>query len=141
MHTGFIKQAQQRRQQQNALINSAENTISVFNTTTALSPGFIQKFQLKNSGPLYPGPMPGTMFTTSEDFHLALSTSERILFVLRQLTTVDFSIGSYNYLHVLAIAPDGSLTEPGQPVLEGLLKFLRKEKGYAAPLFVKMAAA
>ena len=96
-------------------LNSAENTISVFNTTVALSPVFVQKFTLKNSGPLYPGPMPGVMFTTSEDFHLSFSKSEKFLYVVSQHTNVDFTIGNFNYLHTLTVNQDGTLTEPGEP--------------------------
>ncbi|MEO5891746.1 MAG: hypothetical protein ABIQ31_15975 [Ferruginibacter sp.] len=96
-------------------LNSAENTISVFNTINPLSPAFIQKFTLKQSGPLYPGPMAGQKFTTSEDFHLSFSKSEKMLYVVSQHTNVDFSIGNYNYLHALVIDNNGSLTEPAEP--------------------------
>ena len=59
--------------------------------------------------------MPGTMFTTSEDFHLAFSPDEKFLYVVSQHTNKDFSIGSYNFIHSLSVSVDGTLSEPVEP--------------------------
>ncbi len=97
-------------------LNSGENTISIFNSSNPLSLVSLGKITLKKSGPLYAGPVPGSMFTTSEDFHLAFSHDEKYLYVVSQHTNKDFSIGSYNYLHTLTVAGDGTLLEQNDPV-------------------------
>lgn len=47
---------------------------------------------------------------------MALSTSEKILYIVNQHTNKDFSIGNYNYLHYLDVNNDGTLTEESDPV-------------------------
>lgn len=96
-------------------LNSAENTISIYNSSNPLSLVFINKFTLKDPGPLYASPTPGVQFTTSEDFHLAFSKDEKFLYVVCQSTNADFSAGSYNFIHTLPIANDGNLSEPVDP--------------------------
>ena len=96
-------------------LNSAENSISVFNSESPMAPVSLDKFTLKNSGPLIPNGMGGSS-TTSEDFSFEFSTDEKFLYVLSQHTSKDFSIGNYNYFHVLTVATDGRLTEPGEPL-------------------------
>jgi 6-phosphogluconolactonase (cycloisomerase 2 family) len=98
------------------LLNSAENTISVYNSSIPTSLVFINKFALKNPGPLYPSPTPGINFTTSEDFHLAFSKNEKLLYVVSQQTNVDIRVGNYNFLHALYVGNDGNLSEPLEPV-------------------------
>lgn len=93
-------------------LNSGDNVVQVYNTASPLLPVSIQSLQLKNSGPLYGGPG----FTTSEDFSLCLSTNEKTLYVVCQHTNTDFSIGNFNFLHVLKVADDGTLTEPADPI-------------------------
>ncbi len=97
------------------VINSGENTVSVFNSSNAASPTLLQKLELKKSGPEYIVPGLGA-FKTSEPFSLALSTSEKILYIVNQHTNKDFSIGNYNYLHYLDVNNDGTLTEESDPV-------------------------
>jgi hypothetical protein len=98
------------------VLNSGENSVSIYNSSNSLSPVYIDKLVLKNSGPTYPPPV-GTMpFATSEAFHLSFSPSEKNLFIVSQHTNVDFSIGNYNYLHTLEVADDGRLTESHDPV-------------------------
>ncbi len=97
------------------VLNSAENTVSVFNSSNAASPTLLQKLELKKSGPEYIVPGLGA-FKTSEPFSLALSTSEKILYIVNQHTNKDFSIGNYNYLHYLNVNDDGTLTEESDPV-------------------------
>lgn len=97
------------------VLNSADNSISVYNSSNALSPSLIQTFELKNSGPSYPG-AGGAELKTSEDFSLAFSQEEKRLYVVCQHTNKDFTVGNYNYLHSLAVADDGQLTEPSEPI-------------------------
>ncbi|RYY54612.1 MAG: hypothetical protein EOO05_20130 [Chitinophagaceae bacterium] len=97
------------------VLNSAANTVQVYNTSNPSSPSSMQVIELKMSGPEYPGP--GTaMFKTSQDFSLHLSPDEKTLYVLCQHTNTDFSIGNYNYLHSLKVNADGTLVEETEPV-------------------------
>ena len=97
------------------VLNSGDNAVQLFNTTSPMAPISVQTLELKNSGPAYPGPG-GVMFKTSQPFSLHLSTSEKILYVVSQHTNKDFSVGNFNYLHSLKVADDGSLSEPGEPI-------------------------
>ena len=100
-------------------LNSGENTISMYNTSSALAPTALGagKLTLKKSGPNYTIPVMGTpvTFTTSEPFSFEFSSNEKFLYVVNQHTNADFSVGNYNYFHVLAVADDGTLTEPTDP--------------------------
>ncbi|MDQ6827311.1 MAG: beta-propeller fold lactonase family protein [Gemmatimonadota bacterium] len=95
--------------------NTASNSVSWYNTTTPLAPTEAQHLVLKEPGPLYTDGM-GMMVPTSEDFQLTLDPSGKNLYVLSQHTNPDFSVTNGNILHVLTVAADGSLTEPGTPV-------------------------
>ncbi len=97
------------------VLNSGDNTVTVYNTSSAASPLLIQTLELKQSGPVYDVPGIGP-FKTSEPFSLAFSTSEKILYIVNQHTNKDFSIGNFNYLHSLDVGPDGRLTEGNDPL-------------------------
>jgi len=97
------------------VLNSGENTVTVYNSTNASSPSLLQKFTLKESGPLYTVPGLGEL-TTSEPFSLAFSTDEKILYIVNQHTNKDFSIGNYNYLHYLDVSGNGLLSETSIPI-------------------------
>jgi 6-phosphogluconolactonase (cycloisomerase 2 family) len=97
------------------VLNSGENTVTVYNSTNASSPSLLQKFLLKESGPLYTVPGLGEL-TTSEPFSLAFSTDEKILYIVNQHTNKDFSIGNYNYLHYLDVSDNGLLSETSIPI-------------------------
>jgi 6-phosphogluconolactonase (cycloisomerase 2 family) len=97
------------------VLNSGENTVTVYNSTNASSPSLLQKFTLKESGPLYTVPGLGEL-TTSEPFSLAFSTDEKILYIVNQHTNKDFSIGNYNYLHYLDVSDNGLLSETSIPI-------------------------
>ncbi len=95
-------------------LNSGENTISEFNSTNAAAPKPIGKLTLKKAGPTYTDM--GMPFKTSQDFAFTLSTDEKCMYVVCQHTNKDFSVGNFNYLHVVNIAADGTLSEPADPV-------------------------
>jgi 6-phosphogluconolactonase (cycloisomerase 2 family) len=97
------------------VLNSGDNTVTIYNSSNALSPILIQTLELKNSGPSYTNP-DGIQLKTSQDFSMAFSTSEKKLYVVCQHTNKDFSIGNYNYLHTLAVADNGQLTETANPI-------------------------
>lgn len=94
-------------------LNSGENSVSYYNTSTPASPSSLGKLTLRNSGPTYNSS--GVAMPTSQPFSEELSRNEEYLYVLNQHTNPDFSVGNYNYLHLLKIATDGSLTEPSAP--------------------------
>lgn len=97
------------------VLNSANNTVQVYNTEDAFNPSSIQVLELKQSGPEYAGPG-GAPFKTSQDFSLYFSPSGKSLYVVSQHTNKDFAIGNYNYLHKLSVAGDGKLSEEGEPI-------------------------
>jgi 6-phosphogluconolactonase (cycloisomerase 2 family) len=96
------------------VLNSGENSISMYNSSNAGSPSSKGKLTLKQSGPIYMAM--GLSFTTSEAFSFEFSPDEKYLYVVSQHTNPDFKIGNYNYFHVLKVGNDGSLNEPGTPV-------------------------
>ena len=93
-------------------LSAADNSVSVYNTSSPMSPVLLQQFTMKNSGPI----ISGTTFTSSAGFHLAFSKNERLLYVVGQHTNPDFNAGNFNFLHTLVIGADGKLTEPGEPI-------------------------
>ncbi len=96
-------------------LNSAESTISVYNTgDNPAAPTTLQTFALKNPGPIYftaAGPN-----TTSEPFAEEFSPDEKYLYVICQHTNPDHT-NNQNYLHTLVIGTDGQLSEPSEPLL------------------------
>jgi 6-phosphogluconolactonase (cycloisomerase 2 family) len=95
-------------------LNSAENSISIYNTAVPKAPLLLNKLMLKQAGPLYAAGE--NMFTTSQDFSFEFSPAEDFVYVVSQHTNTDFSIGNYNYIHVLNVAVDGTLQETGEPL-------------------------
>lgn len=96
------------------VLNSGENSISMYNSSSPQAPTSLGKIMLKNSGPIYMAM--GLPFTTSEGFAFEFSASEKNLYVVSQHTNPDFNIGNYNYLHALTVADDGTLSEPNGPL-------------------------
>ncbi len=96
------------------VLNSAENSVGIYNTSVASSPVYLGKLTLKYSGPSY-DPGNGAMFTTSQDFSLNFSPNEKYLYVVSQYTNPDFTVGDFNYLHALSVDEDGMLQETIEP--------------------------
>ena len=97
------------------VLNSGENTVGVYNTSTPSSPVLLGKLALKYSGPTYLNPM-GMSFPTSQAFSLNFSPNEKYLYVVSQYTNPDFTVGNFNYLHALVVEGDGMLSETTEPV-------------------------
>lgn len=101
-------------------LNSGESTVSMYNTSNASMPVSLGagKLMLKQPGPNYTVNIMGmpVTLTTSEPFAFEFSADEKFLYVLNQHTNPDFSVGNYNYFHVLSVAADGSLSEPTEPL-------------------------
>jgi 6-phosphogluconolactonase (cycloisomerase 2 family) len=95
--------------------NTTDNSVSWYNATNALAPTESQHLVLKEPGPLYVDPT-GTKVPTSQAYQLTLDPVGTTLYVISQHTNPDFSVTSGNLLHVLSVATNGSLSEPGTPV-------------------------
>ncbi len=106
-------------------LNSGENSMSIFNSSNPGSPVSLGKITLKKSGPLYMAM--GLSFTTSQDFSFEFSADGKYCYVLCQYTNPDFSLGNYNLLHVLLVAADGMLSEPGEPLSLPVISTVRPQ--------------
>lgn len=94
-------------------LNSGENSVSVFNVENPDAPVFIAKLFLKDSGPTV-----GTgKATSSEDFSLGFAPDGQTLYVVSQSVNPVFTVGDFNYLHVLKVGTDGTLSEPTEPTM------------------------
>lgn len=91
--------------------DAATNSIGVFDISNPLLPVAIQELYLRlPSGPLPPAYMPALLPTVN--FQLSVDPTGRFLYVTNHAASpgVDFTAG--NEIHILHIAPDGTLTEP-----------------------------
>jgi hypothetical protein len=94
-------------------LNSGENSVSVFNVENPDAPVFMAKVFLKDSGP---DVGTGTS-TSSEDFSLGFAPDGLTLYVVSQSVNPVFTVGDFNYLHVLKVGTDGMVSEPTDPTL------------------------
>ena len=108
------------------VLNTAENSVGVYNTSNPASPQFLSKLTLKYSGPSYTNPM-GVVFPTSQDFSISFSPNEKYLYVVSQHTNPDFTVGNFNYLHALNVDYDGMLSEMAEPVQLPVSSMLRPQ--------------
>ena len=92
-------------------LNSGENTVGIYNIDHADAPVFITKLALKDAGPALSGGG-----TSSEDFALNFSPDGLTLYVVSQGSNPDFTAGNFNWLHVLKVSTDGTLSEPTDPL-------------------------
>jgi 6-phosphogluconolactonase (cycloisomerase 2 family) len=95
-------------------LNSGNNSITAYNSSSATTPVIIDSIALKLPGPIYMNM--GLPFTSSEGFAFDISPTNKYMYVVSQHTNPDFSIGNYNYLHFLTIGTNGTLDEPGAPI-------------------------
>ena len=96
------------------VLNSQDNSVSVFSTSNPVKPVPMQKMALKNAGPTYK--IYDSVYTSSECFSMGLSSNEKFLYAVSQHTNPDFNIGNYNYLHVLSVNSNGTVEEPEEPI-------------------------
>jgi 6-phosphogluconolactonase (cycloisomerase 2 family) len=83
-------------------LNSGQNAVGVYNTDNPEAPAPISTFMLKD--PLNSG-----------DFSLGFSPDGGTLYVVSQNVDTTFATNN-NWLHVLKVATDGTVTEPGEPL-------------------------
>ncbi len=94
-------------------LNSGENSVGVYNVENPDAPVFIAKLYLKDSGPA----VGSGMATSSEDFSLGFASDGQTLYVVSQGANPIFTVGDFNYLHVLKVGTDGTLSEPTDPTM------------------------
>lgn len=100
--------------------NSTDDSVSAFSLANPYAPVEIQKVDL--NGPkefLCPTPDPcaPVIFTTTP-FQLELDPTNTYLYVLNHETTLENNFPQGNQLHILRVAPNGTLTElPNSPVI------------------------
>jgi DNA-binding beta-propeller fold protein YncE len=93
--------------------DSATDSVGVFSLADPLNPVEIQEFALAGPKSATPGGPNQTV-----DFQLALDPTGRNLYVLNHQTALDGSFTDGNQIHLLSVAHDGTLSEPGNsPVL------------------------
>jgi Lactonase, 7-bladed beta-propeller len=83
-------------------LNSGENAVGVYNTENPQAPALINTLTLKDSG-------------KSGDFSLGFSPDGATLYVVSQNVDTTFATNN-NWLHVLKVAVDGTVSEPGEPL-------------------------
>jgi 6-phosphogluconolactonase (cycloisomerase 2 family) len=83
-------------------LNSGENSVGVYNTDQAQAPSFISKLTLKDAA-------------NNGDFALGFSPDGGTLYVVSQNVDTTFASNN-NWLHVLKVAADGTVSEPGEPL-------------------------
>lgn len=104
-------------------LNSGENSVQVYDIERSTAPVSIGKLFLKDDGPTVAG---GTG-PSSGDFAEAFSPDGTTLYVVSQSINPDFAAGDFNFLHVLKVQPDGTVTEPGDPVALPVASDVRPE--------------
>ena len=108
------------------VLNTAENSVGVYNTSNPAYPQFLSKLTLKYSGPVYTNAA-GNLFPTSQDFSINFSPNEKYLYVVSQYTNPDFTVGNFNYLHALGVDKEGMLSETAEPVQLPVSSMLRPQ--------------
>jgi 6-phosphogluconolactonase (cycloisomerase 2 family) len=98
------------------VLNSYLNAVTVLNTFDPGSPTVLSRLTLKNPGPIYRSH--ARPYPSSQCFSLGLSWNEKFLYVVSQNANWGYSpdTGNNNWLHVLTVQEDGTLTEPGDPI-------------------------
>jgi 6-phosphogluconolactonase (cycloisomerase 2 family) len=91
--------------------DTGSNTIGVFSLADPLRPVEVQNFAL--GGPQAP---PGSSRQTAV-FQVAVDPTGRFLYAVNQNTSPTGTFSEGNQLHVLAIAADGTLSEPSGPTV------------------------
>jgi 6-phosphogluconolactonase (cycloisomerase 2 family) len=95
--------------------DTGSDSVGAYSLADPLRPVQIQEFFL--GGPLTPpGSPPGTARQTTV-FQVAVDPSGRFVYAIGQNTSATGTFPDGNQLHVLAVARDGTLSEPQDPVL------------------------
>ncbi|MEO6712444.1 MAG: beta-propeller fold lactonase family protein [Mycobacteriales bacterium] len=100
-------------------VNNIDNSVSFYDNSDPLQPVERQQLLLKLPGPMFlndRGP-DSFMQVTSTPYEPALSPDEKFLYVVgNRVNALDNSVTAGNYIHILNVAADGSLSQPGAPL-------------------------
>jgi 6-phosphogluconolactonase (cycloisomerase 2 family) len=96
-------------------LNSLSNSISVYNTQDPQAPSEMQHFPLSYPGPMFTN-VQGMMQITSGPFGEELSPDGRFLYTINQRQNAFSESGDGNNIHIVNIAPDGTVSETMSPV-------------------------
>jgi 6-phosphogluconolactonase (cycloisomerase 2 family) len=95
--------------------DTGSDSVGVYSLANPLHPVLIQEFFL--GGPQTPpGSPPGTAREVSA-FQVAVDPSGRYVYAISQNTSANGTFQEGNQLHILAVAHDGTLSEPNGPVI------------------------
>ena len=95
--------------------DTGSNSVGVYSLADPLHPVQIQELFL--AGPQTPpGSPPGTP-SEKTTFQVAVDPSGRFVYAISQNTSPNGTFQEGNQLHILAVAPDGMLSEPHGPVI------------------------
>ena len=98
------------------VVSTGDNSVSVMNITSPLAPVEIQRLALKDIGPTFQFvpflPNVGSS-TGSEE---AFVPTGQYLYVVYHRNTTDATFHGGNRLHVLKVAADGTVSEPGNSI-------------------------
>lgn len=100
-------------------VNNIDNSVSFYDNSDPLQPVERQHLLLKLPGPLFLNDRGPNSFlqVTSTPYEPALSPDEKFLYVVgNRSNALDNSVTAGNYIHILNIAADGSLSQPGAPL-------------------------
>ena len=95
--------------------DTGSDSVGVYSLANPLHPVQLQELFL--GGPLTPpGSPPGTPRETTV-FQVAVDPSGRFVYAISQNTSANGTFQEGNQLHILSVAPDGTLSEPNGPTV------------------------
>jgi 6-phosphogluconolactonase (cycloisomerase 2 family) len=99
-------------------VNNIDNSVSFYDNSNPRAPVERQKLTMKEPGPMFLNDRGKLSFMqiTSTPFQPALSPDERFIYVVNQRVDYNSSYTRGNNLHILRVAEDGTLSEPGSPL-------------------------
>lgn len=99
------------------VVSTGDNSVETFDVTSPLAPVELQHLTLKDSGPTFTLlPIHLANQTSSAPAEEALDPGGLYLYVVSHHSNPDPTFHGGNLLHVLRVAADGTLTEPGASV-------------------------
>jgi 6-phosphogluconolactonase (cycloisomerase 2 family) len=99
------------------VVSTGDDSVSVMDITNATAPVELQRIQLKDSAPTFPPPLPILPpLTSSAGAEEALDPSGQFLYVVSSRLNPAASFHGGDFLHILKVNADGTLTEPGNSV-------------------------
>ena len=101
------------------MVNNIDASVSFYDNANPLQPVERQKLVLKELGPMFLNDRGADSFmqVTSTPFQPALDPAERFIYVVSQRSNAtNAAVTEGNKLHILSIAADGTVSQPGAPL-------------------------